>query len=250
MLNFFRKFIILSIFLFWVGSVSANGWDYIAKGSQLLKMGKEEKAILEFEKALDVKPSMIEAYQKIGYVYQYKIKDYQKAIQFYLKGLKYKPDNYQLNLNLMYAFFEVNQIEKALETYEKAAKIRPENKRFSFPIDKLKILFKGMDVNNKIQFCKEKLELNPTDTSIRKSLADIYLERKSYQKAKNQYEALITYGGDSGNTYYGLGITNFYLEEYSSAFDYLKKAKELGEYVPDQYFEMVKNKMQSGAGGP
>lgn len=235
---------VIVLILFWVGLVSANEWVHMAKGSELLKQGKEIEAIKEFEKAIDENPSIIEAYQKIGYIYQYEIKNLQKAIKVYSKGLEYEPDDYQLNLNLMYAYFKLDEKEKAIKAYKKVAKLRPDDTKFSFPKSKLIVFLENMKMTNKIKFCKELLSVNPTDTTIRKLLAEMHLEQKDYQEAKKHFEMLIKNGDASGDVYYGLGITNYYLKEYNFALENLSKAEKLGEYVPEQYFRMVKGKLK------
>lgn len=248
MLNVTYRFIIILVaMLCFTKLVVAGEWIYFANGVRLLEEGKNIESIKEFQNALEVNPSMVEAYEQLGHVYKHKMGDFQNAKKYYLMGLCHAPNNWQLNFNLMHIYFKNENIDKAIEFYKKLSKIRFDDRGFSLPMDKLPLVVKGLCDDEKLKFYKKLLSLNPTDVTIRKRLAEFYLDNGDYLEAKGHYSLLIKYENEKllGDAYYGMAVSNYYLEEYNSALDNLLKAKELGEYVPDEYFEMIDVKMKN-----
>ena len=108
-------------------------YAYLSNGDKYHKNCDFEEAEKFYKKAVEIKPNSEEAYQKLGSLYQYDIKNMQKAIDTYSQGLEYFPNNFNLNLNIMYAYFNQNQIDAAIKHYKIAATNRPNNIYYSFP---------------------------------------------------------------------------------------------------------------------
>ena len=240
-----RQICIFSIiYLLITASSQADEWEHIAKGSLLLKQGKIQEAISEYEEAINENPHLVDAYGSLGYVYQYKLKDYPKAIKTYLIGLEYAPHDYDLNLNIMYSYFDQGDLNNGIKHYKLLASIRGEEDRYSFPRETVKRILQAMSEEQVASFCREYLAINPTDIILREILSGIYIKKKDYKNAKIEYEAMLQYGYNKGPVYFGLAVCDYYLERYEKALDYLKKAKQLGEYVPQEYFDMVNQKLK------
>lgn len=86
----------------------ADEWTHLANRSKLQQDGKYADAIEEYNKVIDNNPHIIEAYGNTGYIYQYELLNYQNASDAYLEGLKFAPDDFSLNMNLMYLYFKMD----------------------------------------------------------------------------------------------------------------------------------------------
>lgn len=90
-------------------------------------------AIRAYEALLDMVGGTAEIYQKIGYCFQ-KERDYENAIDAYLKADVIKPDNVWTNRHLATSYRLHRNFEKALEYYHKVEEVQPENKTLLFNI--------------------------------------------------------------------------------------------------------------------
>lgn len=217
----------------------------LAQGQQYEKIGKYQEALAEYESAMREDPRNEHVYMSLGLIYQYKLNDKKKAIEFYKKGIGYAPNNYGMSLNLMYAYFDVGDFGNAVRLYEQVSNMQHKSLH-TFPKDALRTIFLNMNEEEVICFCKNFLSINPGDSILREKLSELYIERKDYKNARPQFEARLKYSRTTDNlgpTYFGLAVCDYYLEQYLSSIDYLDKAKAAGEYVPDQYFEMVREKI-------
>ena len=239
-----QKVIIFAFVFLLALSSNANESLYMSKGIRAEKKGEYREAIREYKKALSENPNFIELYNTIGRLYRYKLKDNQKAIQIYLKGLKIEPYNFGLNRSLMYLYFDQGKLDDGIEQYKILSSIRGERDQYSFTRDTLKKIFKGMTQEAILNFCNEYLAINPTDIILREFLAGIYMKKKDYKYAKQEYKAMITYGNKTGFIYFSIGVCDYYLGLYQDALKSFTKAQELGSYVPQNYFDLIHEKMK------
>ena len=218
----------------------------IARGQEYEKAGKYQEAIAEYEKAMTEDPTNKHPYMSLGQIYQYKFNNSKKAIDYYKKGLSFAPKNYDMNLSIMYAYFNVGDFKNALETYVILSK--SDHKPFhSFTVDALNKITLNMKEDEVISFCKKYLSINPGDNILREKLSDLYLERKEYYKARIELEARlgnISKFDNAGRIYFGIAVCDYYLGKYQSSLNYFSKAKKLGEHVPNQYFKFVREKLK------
>jgi tetratricopeptide (TPR) repeat protein len=216
-----------------------NEWVHMAKASSLLKEGNVKGAITEYEKAIEENPGFVDAYNSLGYLYQHELKNSMKAIEVYSIGLKYDPNDYSLNLNIMYAYFDVGKPIKALEYYEHLSKIRSEDQTYSFPRETLDILLQDMTREETIAFCEKYLDMNPTDTMLREVLVDVYKKEKDFENAVRHLLTMLRYSREKSTVYFDLGSCNYNLGRYNKALEYFSKARQLGAYVPQQFFNRL-----------
>ena len=230
--------------LFCTFIVEAVEYDHIGRGTFYLKQGKVKKAIKEFEKEIEENPHLVDAYLTLGNLYQFKLKDNQKAIEVYLKGLKQSPIDYDLNLNIMYVYFDQEEIYDGFKHYVILANVRSENDSFSFPREILHELLKKKEQREKIDFCNEYLAMNPTDIILRETLADIYKSQKDYKKAESELMTILEQSKNSPDVYlayiyFDLGTCNYNLGYLHKALEYFSRAKELGADVPQEFFSKL-----------
>ena len=221
---------------------------YLARGDQLLGQGKLEAAIEEYEKAINEAPHLADAYNSLGHLYQRELKDSRKAIQTYSEGLSKVPNDYSLNLNIMYAHFDLGNIDKGVEHYQLLAKLKLEKQHYSFPREIVEDMTRDMEEEEVLHLCNKYLSMNPTDTMLREKLVGIYKRRKEYDKAKRELDILLKYGGEEGSIYFDLGTCHYNLGHLQEALEYFLKAKQSGLSVPEVVFEKVKRELKEQSG--
>lgn len=222
----------------------SDEWDHILSARSFEEQKKFNAAVAEYEKAIIENPTLVFLYKILGDLYKTKLNNYNKAIETYQKGLEIDKKDFSLNLKIMYSYFDQHDILNGINHYKILSKIRSKKDKFSFSIESVNLITRGMNDDEKIKFCKEYLSLNSKDTILREFLVNLYKKRKEHQKIKNEIETLLEYEVSQGHYYYDLSIANFSLGNFEESFNALVMAQKLGEDIPKEYFEMVENKLE------
>jgi tetratricopeptide (TPR) repeat protein len=94
-------------------------------GQSLSQQGEYDQAIQSWQKATEIKPDFLIAYQEQGKVYQ-KIENYQEAIKVYQQALTIEPNCLEIIYNLGICFNAINLLDQALEYFDSYLRIKPE----------------------------------------------------------------------------------------------------------------------------
>ena len=100
--------------------------NYNNLGDMYARYGDYQKAIEEFQKAIELKPNYGDAYHNLANVYHLMNRD-DLAQENYEKALSFNPNLWQSYQNLAAIYFIQEKFDLAKEFMEKAIKINPEN---------------------------------------------------------------------------------------------------------------------------
>jgi tetratricopeptide (TPR) repeat protein len=164
-------------------------------GKQYLAQKEFNKALTEFEAALAIEPDC-KAYNQIGLFYAQRaelaVNDrdtrsalgyYQKARSYFTDGLKFCPEDVNLNYNLglLYTLTKTER-EKASEVFEKVLKINPNHKDALQQLIRLHLINK--DFEEAEIYLKKGIDLHPKETDFYLNLAMINLNKRKYDQAE------------------------------------------------------------------
>jgi len=90
------------------------------------RWGDKQKALSEFQRAIELKPNYGDAYHNLANTYM-ELKQLDKALENYQNALKYNPALWQSHQNIAALYFQDKQYDKALENIQKAIQINPKN---------------------------------------------------------------------------------------------------------------------------
>ena len=93
---------------------SINLYNIIGAANQ--ELGKAEKAIAAYKKAISIKPDFVEAFYNMGIALKEQGK-LEEAIEAFTKALSIKPDNPEATNNLAFLLFESGKFEKAAKLF-------------------------------------------------------------------------------------------------------------------------------------
>ena len=230
------------------------------------KLGQDEfrrqdyQAAMEFyNKAIEYDSSYAAPIFGLGNVY-YNIKDFDKAIEYYVEGLKYSDLSshkhrklYQLGV----FYTKVNNNEKAIESFDKSLEQRPGYTKAMFEkakifrstgdIDAARLLLTqcididpayskpyeelmDMEIDSKnydeaIMHGERCLEFNPAAYTVKMRFAKLYNDSKNYKEAKKYAKQAIADNRKYSAAYYELGIAEKFSCNKVAAKDAFKKAK-------------------------
>ncbi len=93
-----------------------------------LQSGQPEKAIASYQKSLEINPTIWQSHLALGAIY-FDQKDYQQAKSHILEAISIKPNNPDLYSNLGLIYLKIGDYEKAVSSLNKALEIDPNNNR-------------------------------------------------------------------------------------------------------------------------
>jgi len=97
-------------------------------GLTYTEMNEEEKATEAFRKAIALSPELAAAYNNLGYVF-YRLGSYTEAIEMYNEAIGRSTDNSSAHTNLGNAYYKLDKIEEAMDAWKKALAIDPANEK-------------------------------------------------------------------------------------------------------------------------
>jgi tetratricopeptide (TPR) repeat protein len=142
-------------------------------------------------------PENFAAQMEAGDMYA-QIGRYDKAFEFYQKGVQIKPDDFQANVQLANAYFDTRQFENAEKYYTKA------------------------------------LEIDPKDVNARTDLGTTFVERQSpdYQRAIKEFETALSINPQHEPTIYNLGVAYNRMGDKENAQKTLAKLEQTNASSP------------------
>jgi len=90
------------------------------------RMGDQQTAILEFKRAIELKPNYADAYHNLANTYQ-QLEKYDEAIANYKKAMEFNPNLWQSYQNLGVIYYHQKNLPEALKYFEESLKINPAN---------------------------------------------------------------------------------------------------------------------------
>jgi tetratricopeptide (TPR) repeat protein len=123
---------------------------------------------------------------------------YDKAFEFYERGVKLNPNSFEANVQLANAYFDSRQFENAEKYYAKA------------------------------------LEINPKDINARTDLGTTFVERQNpdFQRAVKEFQTVLEIDPKHEPTLYNLGVAYFRMNELENAEKTLTRLEETNAASP------------------
>jgi len=153
-------------------------------------MGMFDKAIKEINKAIDLKPSFVNAYVSLGNAYLNKGL-FDIAIKEYRNALRLKNDYAEVYVNIGNTYIKKGLIERAIESYSKALALKPDSVRARLNIASAYGL-KGFAEKALIEY-KALAELQPDNPDIYYNMGIAYerLAKSKEQRAERRGQGVM-----------------------------------------------------------
>jgi len=192
-----------SIYMANLNKIQTLGCFFNNLGSCYGDIGNTESALLAFETAVQINPSLSEALANLGNVYL-EMGRLQDAMYQYQAALEINPVDAKTHNNLGNAYIEQDRLNYAIFQYHQAIKLDP-----NF-IDAYKNLalayYKHNRFSQAITELKKALSLEPKDAFLHSQLGDVYNQMENYQMAILQYKNALKIKSDLAKAHYGLAL--------------------------------------------
>ena len=141
-------------------------------------------AVAEALGKADQEPTNFDAQVKAGDMFA-KIKNWDKAITYFERANKLKPDDYQIIVTLGNANFDANKFEEAQKWYENALQKKADDVSVRTDLGLTFFLREPKDIDRAIKEYKGSLAINPNHELTLQNLAVAYREKNDAQGLKD-----------------------------------------------------------------
>lgn len=137
---------------------------YNNRGVTYSKIGDYRKAMKDYNQAIRIKPNYVEAYNNRGNVYSV-MGDYQKAMDEYSYAISIRPDYAEAYYNRGIIFAYKNEFKEALNELEQSIRLNPDFDVFKHglqivrKLQTVKNLMEESDFDNALKIANEALEI-------------------------------------------------------------------------------------------
>lgn len=208
---------------------------YYYMGDTYLKMDSLSAALAALQKAVDIDPAYINAYHSIGAAYLEQ-GDTTQARSFFEELVRQRADDCQIQV--AYGYVMANQlgdVDRGLEAFERAKQLCPDNPQ---PYQYLAYALPDTRRDAKIENFKRYLELSEgkaTDPEALQYLFGLYFAEEQYDGAKQTIDQALASDPTDANLQLYAGIVESKLRNYPQAIQRYDRALELNPELETAY---------------
>jgi tetratricopeptide (TPR) repeat protein len=193
-------------------------------GAAFTEQKKDEQAIPQYQRALEINPHMAEPHINLGEALERegKIKE---AAEQYRAALKMDPDLPEANNNMGAILAKQGKTEEAIQFYRKALKIRPHYASAHFGL--ANELVKKGEIEQGIRHYYQALRYKPDYAEAHNNLAGIFLNEGETEKAIKHYVAALQLDPGLVEAHSNLGIALMQEGKIEVAISQFQKALQL-----------------------
>ncbi len=177
-------------------SQSQNPQELIINATEKQRIGAFEEAIEILNQALNLSPESVEAYYRMGLVYD-EADNRDKAIVSFKKALQIEPKNLKTRLGLGEVYSKMTRNDLAVAEFLKAEALRPNDTELLFKIA-LEYWY-DQKLKESAQYYQKILAINPDHVQSHLNLISVYEKLKNWDKAIEEIEISKRLGRETNN---------------------------------------------------
>lgn len=197
---------------------------YNNRGGVYQSKGYLEKAMADFNKALEIEPRCYDAYNNRGNAYRSQ-GDLHSAISDFNKAIKIKPDYYKAYSNRGSIYQSKRELDKAISDYNKALEINPDfcegynNRGFAYQLQ-------GR-FDQALSDYQKAIEINSAYSDAYSNRGSVYQLQGNFDKAIGDYNKALTIKPGLYKTYNNRGLAYQSKGDFDKAIDDFTKSIEI-----------------------
>lgn len=205
--------------------------DYNKQAYRLLAEKDYTQALVYFDKALEVAPSLSRSIAGKGLAY-YWLDDRERALEKARQAMEIPLEEEVAAINGLFVFINCKEIEEAIKLGEAILDSRTmQRSEFYYNLGYAYVIKANVDRAYK-EFNRS-IRINPDFTFAYNNLGCSYWTEKKYSAAINKFREAIDRGDDYAAPHFNLGVAYFYLSRYRDAYKEFTRALE----IDPQYIE-------------
>ena len=172
---------------------AANQPDFFDWALRLALLGKPDKAMARFKRAIDITPEDAAAHYNLGLCLHHEGK-YSDALESYSRAAELAPDSSDIRANIGLAMLETGDIAGAIEHLKKAVELAPDDAEASFDLGCA--LAANNELDDAAERFREAAKADPKDPQIRFNLAVTLVKADKPDQAENDFRDFLALAGD------------------------------------------------------
>ena len=192
-------------------------------GSVLLELKNYNDAIEEFLKVNQTSPNDENTIFNIGLCY-FNLKEYNKALDYFLIAIEQDPDDVYAYFYTGYIYKEQGLTNFAIENYKKVIDIDPNYSWAYFNLGS--IAYENGNLNEATEYLKKTLTYNPADAGAYRILAKIHVSQSQLDKALTTLIEGLSKTQNNGDICYELSCLFKLMGDEDNRQNYIKLALE------------------------
>ena len=206
---------------------------YINRGIILASLKRNDEALSDYNKAIELGPKFPKGYSNRGVLYK-DMKRYDDALKDYNKAIELQQD-YPIPYNNRGVLFKIeNKFDEALNDYNKAIQLNPEytdafyNRAVVYKIQKR--------YDESLNDYNHAIKLRPNNASIYNSRGSLFANQDKFDEAYRDYSKAIALQHDFASAYYNRGLLLAKVKKRDEALNDYNKAIELQPSMAEAYY--------------
>ena len=171
-----------------INSLLQEALSYYNKGNTLKNLKRYDKALSFYDKAIKLKPNFVEAYYNKGNTLK-NLKRYDDALSCYDQAIKLKPDHAEAYNNKALTFYNLKRYDDALFCYDQVIKLKPDHAEAYN--NKGNIFFDLKRYDDALHCYDQAIKLKPDHAEAYNNKGNILRVLKNYEEALFYYDQAI-----------------------------------------------------------
>jgi len=158
---------------------------HISTAEEAVRLGDKERALIEFQRAIEVNPNLSTAYMGMADIYRMD-RDYPNAELRYAQAARVEPKNFDAQFYHGLMLHLMERVTEAVQAYLRALAVKPDDFRTNL---NLATAYYQLEENRQaLPYAKKAVDLNGDDGSARLNLGAIYAALGRHQEAVKEYQ--------------------------------------------------------------
>ena len=201
--------------------------DHMDRGREYAEQGELDKAVAEFQAAIELEPDNASAHRNLGTVY-FRQGKWEEAAAAYEKAIQLKPDFGGAYGDLAGAYAELGRLSEAVAAGEKAIELAPD---YAMAHNNLGVAYYRQDrVDEAIAELKEAIRLDPDFAMAHKNLGRAYRQQGRLDEAVAELQEAIRLDPHYADAHFELGMVYCLQDKFDEA---IAEWKEVIKIEPD-----------------
>jgi len=169
-----------------------NDYSFVRAGNEFYKHGKPDDAIEEYNNALELNPTNVEAHQKLGFLWYHVKGEYEQGIQHMMTALRLDPFNVKAHHDIGMALLYQQKIDQAIAHLSEALRLAPRgiNKQYN-AVDMNYQLGRALHLKGDLPaactYLGNAVQLDPNNAEVHYTLAVVLAEQGKMDETFKHY---------------------------------------------------------------
>ena len=229
-------------------SLALLAWIYDKRGDAYRNLEEYQRAIADYDCAIELDPTSARAYNSRGIAYN-NLKEYQRAIADYDRAIELDPTSALYYDNRGIAYNNLKEYQRAIADYDQAIELDP---TYARAYNSRGIAYNDLkEYQQAIADYDRAIVLEPTDATAYNNRGLAYASLKEYRQAIADYDRAIELDANYAPAYYHRGLAYLWLKNIEQARVNFRRRWELNQTNPNaawmaEWIDMGKESIDIG----